>query len=273
MTRLFLFILYFPSHYVSAFSVSQHENLRRTCSLPSAISKPSSPLLSKLLKRKTTTQIYGSSITSGNNVFTEEELIRIAKDYTSNPTSDMLSDDFIFRGPVIGPLCKQDFVETLTSVGSVDKAGLSDAFPDLEANMFGFSVDPIEPGRVWYFTRPRGTFLGPFDHPVKGRIEPTGAPYIAPPEARSIIIDANGKIKYQSVGYVTDRFTDDTTGGRGAVFGMYAVMGEELDDTIGSPFMVFLQWLSTLLPNIPKSFSKKEDLPTWWKDPLMGAQK
>lgn len=205
----------------------------------------------------------------------DKELLQIAKDYVSNPTPDQLSEDFIFRGPVIGPLCKKDFVATLSSVGS-GEYGLTDAFPDLEPNNFGFSVDPIEQGRVWYFTRPRGTFDGPFDHPVNGRINPTGEKYVGPPEARSVIIDQDGKVKYQSVGYVVDRFTGDTTGGRGAVFGMYAVMGEELDDSIGSPFMVFLQWLSSVLPKsmgIPLSYSKKEDLPSWWKDDRFGSQK
>ncbi len=155
-----------------------------------------------------------------------------------------------------------------------NEAGLLDAFPDYEPNDFGFSIDPTEPDRVWYFCRPRGSFLGPFDHPVVGRIEPTGAPLISPPEARSLIIDSDGKIKYQSVGYVTDRFTGDTTGGRGAVFGMYAVMGQEIDDTVGSKYLRFVQWLaSAIFTNLPQSYSKKEDLPTWWKDSRMGAEK
>jgi len=204
----------------------------------------------------------------------DEIYLNLARAYVADPTPDKLASDFIFRGPVIGPLCKKDFIATLTTMSSKQNASLFDAFPDLEANVFGFSVDPVEPNRVWYFTRPRGTFLGPFDHPVKGRIEPTGAKYVAPPEARSVIFDKDGKVKYQSVGYVTDRFTGDTTGGRGAVFGMYAVMGEEYDDSIGSPLMVFLQWLSNVLPEgtFPRSFSKREDLPSWWTDERMGSQ-
>eukprot|EP00979_Chaetoceros_neogracilis_P004978 scaffold850_cov219-Chaetoceros_neogracile.AAC.5 len=204
----------------------------------------------------------------------EAQKLRLAQEYVADPSPDKLASDFVFRGPVIGPLCKNDFVATLTSVSS-GGAGLADAFPDLQSNTFGFSVDPTEPNRVWYFTRPRGTFLGPFDHPVVGRIEPTGDKYVGPPEARSIIVDDEGLIKYQSVGYSVDRFTGDTTGGAGAVFGMYAVMGEKLDDTVGSPVMVFLQWLSSILPEgtVPKSYSRKEDLPSWWKDERMGSEK
>mmetsp|Transcript_42118 Transcript_42118/g.82601 ORF Transcript_42118/g.82601 Transcript_42118/m.82601 type:complete len:266 (-) Transcript_42118:218-1015(-) len=209
----------------------------------------------------------------------KERLIELTKEYLAAPSPDWWSDDFVLRGPVIGPLCKTDIIATLSSVRGADgdrAATMADAFPDLQENAFGFTADdPIEPGRVWYFVRPRGTFTGPFDHPVVGRIEPTGAAYVAPPEVRSVIFDAAGKVRYQSVGYVTDRFTGDTTGGRGAVFGQYAVMGQEIDATIGSPVTVALQKLTMMLPDgkIPKSYSRKEDIPGWWTDPRMGAEK
>ena len=237
------------------------------------------PCNSIIMSQTPSTSILGTGNTSTSLpakslALSDEDFLQTAKEYISNPTPDKLSNDFIFRGPVIGPLCKADFVAILASDSS-GEAGLCDAFSDLQPNAFAFSVDPTESGHVWYFERPRGTFDGPFDHPVVGRIEPTGAKYVGPPEARSVILDPDGKVRYQSVGYVVDRFTGDTTGGRGAVFGMYAVMGEELDDTVGSPIMVFLQWLSSILPEgmVPKSYSKKEDLPLWWKDERMGSQK
>ena len=55
-------------------------------------------------------------------------------------------------------------------------------------------MDPTEPNRVWYFERPRGTFLGAIDHPVIGRVERTGAEYIGPPEARSVLAIHTGLI-------------------------------------------------------------------------------
>lgn len=200
------------------------------------------------------------------------ELIRIARAYVASPTLEQLSDDFVFRGPVIGPLNKADFAATFESVG-----GLGEAFPDLETNAFGFTADdPIEPNRVWYFERGRGTFTGAFQHPVVGRIEPTGAEYVGPPEARSVVIDDEGKVKYQTVGYVVDRFTGDTTNGQGAVFGLYSVMGQEIDATIGSPMTVLLQKLAEVLPasmGVPQSYSKRETLPSWWRDSRLGAEK
>jgi len=222
-----------------------------------------SPLLVSLLLIST----YVEGFTLSN----EELLTQRAKAYAANPTPDDLADDFIFRGPVIGPLNKADFCATLSSVGGQN--GIKDAFPDLQVNQFGFSTDPTEPGRVWYMERPRGTFTGPFDHPVVGTIDPTGAKYIGPPETRSILFDEEGKVKYQSVGYVADRFTGDTTGGRGAVFGLYYVMGQVLDATVGSPLTIALQRISEYLPDVPQSYSKRKDLPKWWTDERMGADK
>jgi hypothetical protein len=214
-----------------------------------------------------------SSVVVSLSALPKDELIRLAENYFADPSPDYWADDFVFRGPVIGPLVKKDLIETLKGVAG-DPKNIETAFPDLKINVFGITADdPIEPNRVWYFCRPRGTFTGPFEHPVVGTIEATGADYIGPPEARSIVFNDDGKITYQTVGYVTDRFTGDTTGGRGAVFGMYAVMGQEIDATVGSPITVLLQKLTMFLPNIPKSYSKPEDWPTWWKDSRKGAEK
>ena len=100
--------------------------------------------------------------------FSPDELISMTKDYLENPSPDWWSEDFVFRGPVIGPLCKKDLVNTLGANSDLQKA-----FPDLQMNPFGFSADdPIDKNRVWFFVRPRGTFTGSFNHPTKGLIEP-----------------------------------------------------------------------------------------------------
>ena len=56
---------------------------------------------------------------------------------------------------------------------------------------------------------------------------------------------------------------------------MYAVMGQEIDDTVGSWTTIALQKLTEFLPEgmVPRSYSKKESLPSWWKDQRMGAEK
>lgn len=202
----------------------------------------------------------------------EDELISLTKDYLKSPSPDFWADDFVFRGPVIGPLAKKDLIDTLTTLDPTE------SFSDFESNAFGFSVDPIESNRVWFFIRPRGRFTKSYTHPVFGKVEPTGSELIGPPEARSVIWKDDKTIQYQSVGYVMDRYTGDTTNGMGAVFGLFHHMGIEpsLDDAVGSPTNQFLQWLSSrVLPDgmLPKSYSKEEDIPSWWTDKRRGCEK
>jgi hypothetical protein len=201
----------------------------------------------------------------------DDELISLTKEYLDKPSPDFWADDFVFRGPVIGPLAKKDLVDTLTTLDP------SQSFSDFEPNAFGFSVDPVEPNRVWYFVRPRGRFTKAYNHPVFGNVEATNEELIAPPEARSVIWKDDKTIRYQSVGYVMDRYTGDTTNGMGAVFGLFHHMGiTSMDDGIGSVTNRFLQWLSSrVLPEgmLPKSYSKEEDIPAWWTDKRRGADK
>ena len=83
----------------------------------------------------------------------------------------------------------------------------------------------------------------------------------------------DGKIKYQTIGYVGDRCTGDSTGGRGAILGMYATMGAEVDTSVGSLSLQLVQKLVSLLPGtMPRSFSRSEDLSAWWVDERKGAE-
>ena len=78
------------------------------------------------------------------NHFSDEDLISMTKEYLDNPSPDYWSEDYVFRGPVIGPLSKNEFVNTAQAVLP------SDSFDPFEANAFGFSVDPVEANRVWW---------------------------------------------------------------------------------------------------------------------------
>ena len=78
-------------------------------------------------------------------VFTEQELFDITKDFIatkqglySEPDGSAYAEDFVFRGGVIGPLNKKDYVSTMM------KLNVYDAF-DLVPNAFGFTIDPDDP--------------------------------------------------------------------------------------------------------------------------------
>jgi hypothetical protein len=53
------------------------------------------------------------------------------------------------------------------------------------------------------------------------------------------------------------------------------VVGESLDGSVGGKVMGLLQKVSSKLPEgmLPKSFSKKEDIPAWWTDKRVGNEK
>ena len=90
-----------------------------------------------------------------------------------------------------------------------------------------------------------------------------------------MLFNDEGKIKYQSVGYITDRFTGDTTAGKGAIFGLYEVVGAPVDARIGGKVMGIMQKVTSKLPglNLPKSFSDRKDIPEWWTDKRRGNEK
>ncbi|GAQ80610.1 hypothetical protein KFL_000580040 [Klebsormidium nitens] len=149
----------------------------------------------------------------------EEQLIELAKKVlnANNGLDDpsLLADGFYFAAPIIY-LQKNEFLQAL------GRFSVKDAFPDLEPNAFGFSVDPYEPNRVWFFTRSRATHTGVlnFGSPTP----PTFTRVESPPEVSSITFNNEGKATRLTAGYVVDRRTGNT-GGLGALFGILYAIG------------------------------------------------
>jgi hypothetical protein len=123
----------------------------------------------------------GGAQESSDGKLLPDELIYVAKRFLVGSNglggdTDMLSDDFRFEGPVVGPLSKGEFV---ASIGRVDFRG---AFPGWTPQFYGFHVDPLKPGaggRVWYTARGRGVNSGPLP-PFAPAV--TGAEVINPPQ-------------------------------------------------------------------------------------------
>ena len=97
----------------------------------------------------------------------------------------LLSDDFQFVAPIVGPLSKAEF---LAAFGSFK---VKDAFPDIQDNSW-FKVDPLEPNRVWFVSRATGTHTGTlnFGWPRP----PTGKVVESPPQAQSMLFNEAGLI-------------------------------------------------------------------------------
>ena len=91
----------------------------------------------------------GSELQAQNFPIKPEELIAKAQSFLESrggfgADPALLSEDFQFMGPVVGPLSKTAFQAALASVD------MKTAFPDFQGQFYAFSVDPFEGNRVWY---------------------------------------------------------------------------------------------------------------------------
>merc|ERR1719491_2767940 len=138
------------------------------------------------------------------NALPADEMILIAKKFLASSGGlggdpEMLSSDFKFEGPVVGPLGKDEFV---SAIGSVD---FNTAFPDYHSEFYGFHIDPLEGDRVWYTARGFGENTGPLV-PFVPESSGTGKKVVNPPQVCSITIDhSTGLITKYTIGYVVDR--------------------------------------------------------------------
>jgi len=130
-----------------------------------------------------------------------------------------LAEDFQFVAPIVGPLDKAAF---LRAFGSFK---ITDAMPDISDNMW-LQVDPLEPNRVWWFSRMTGTHTGTLNfggQSYKG----TGKQVCMPPQAQSLLFDEAGKVYTITVGYAMDKRIGNTEG-LGGVFGIVKAVGKPL---------------------------------------------
>lgn len=141
-----------------------------------------------------------------------DELIVKAKDFIEadygGADTSWLADEFEFVGPFVGPLTRQQYLDALG--GNLNP---SQGFPDLVGRQFGFCADPVEPGRVWWITRPTGTFQNTFFG-----ADPDGRRIETPPQGMGCVFNTEGKVVKINVGAVIDR-TSGNTGGLGGLFG------------------------------------------------------
>lgn len=69
--------------------------------------------------------------------------------------AELLSDDFVWFGPIVGPLNKEDFL------GTVSSFAVWEGFPDIELQVSEFTCDPVESNRYWAILRLSGTHSQP----------------------------------------------------------------------------------------------------------------
>jgi hypothetical protein len=127
-----------------------------------------------------------------------------------------LADDFTFVAAVVGPIGKDEYLKALGSFK------LQDSF-DINQNMFGFTVSPVQPNRVYFFSHQvaklKDTFMGvkPEDHKEE---------LVLPPQVHHIDFDVEGMIS--EFGFYTVDRRYGNTGGLGGAFGYFYGVGKPL---------------------------------------------
>ena len=147
-----------------------------------------------------------------------EQLVERAKEILAPPIrlgtqddGECLAENFEFCAAVVGPIGRDEYIQALASFR------LEDCF-ELTPNFYGFSVDPLQPNRVWFFNRVQAThskaaFLG---------AKPTGKEIICPPQVHHMDLNEEGKVVEYGF-YTADRRQGNTGGLGGAFAFMYGV--------------------------------------------------
>jgi len=148
---------------------------------------------------------------------------------------ELLSEDFQFVFPVIGPLTKTEFC---TVFGAFK---VHEAFPNSVGNYFGFTVDPVEPNRVWFFARGEAKHEGTLNFGSM-KFPATGIDVVNTPQMFSYSFDEEGRAYKFTGGYPIDR-TVGNCGGLGGLFGIIHAIGGSLPiGPEGNPWKPSLQW-------------------------------
>jgi len=164
---------------------------------------------------------------------------------------------------VIGPINRNDLKVSQKGLG------IRSAFPDIKLDTFGYTIDPENPYRCFYFQRWRGTNSGDLDS--YGTIFPaTGTEMETPVSVFSVVWNPTGKIIYEQVGAVVDRLEGNTQG-KAAVFGLLHTAGLKLNASPGDKVFAFIQRIGHLAGNMGRSWSREDDIPKWWTSRSRGA--
>ena len=211
------------------------------------------------------------------NTLSDKQIIELAKDYVTNKNgfykpidADAHAEDFVFRGGVVGPLNKADYAKTMT------KLGIAEAF-DLDPNAFGFCVDPQVKNTALFYVRYTGRQVKnwkvagtPFDIPPE---EGNKRPIVGPTESFCVQFNDEGKARFLTISapMAFGNPEQPSTGQLGAVLGLFNHVGLEVaaDSALNSNVRRLGNAAADLLPDEvspPRTSSKREDLPTWWKE-------
>lgn len=158
-----------------------------------------------------------------------------------------LADDFEFVAAVVGPIPKSEYLEALNGFK------LTDSF-DIEQNFFGFTVDPTQTNRVYFFSRQVAKHIAPF---MGAKPEDTKEILRLPPQLLHMDFNEDGLVK--EFGFYTVDRRQGNTGGLGGAFGYFYGVGKPLPIPECQPYKPSFRFrMLGLIGKIGKKFSKKK---------------
>mmetsp|Transcript_5208 Transcript_5208/g.7972 ORF Transcript_5208/g.7972 Transcript_5208/m.7972 type:complete len:236 (+) Transcript_5208:127-834(+) len=159
-----------------------------------------------------------------------------------------LATDFEFVAAVVGPIGREEYLDALGGFK------LEESF-DIEQNTFGFTVDPLQPNRVWWYGRQVSTQIAPFMgvEPAADTEELT-----LPPQSFHMDFTEEGLVK--EFGFYTVDRRQGNTGGLGGAFGYFYGVGKPLPIRECQPYKPSFRFrMLGLIGSIGKKFSKGKE--------------
>ena len=136
----------------------------------------------------------------------------------TNDGGDCLADNFEFVAAVVGPIGKEEYL------GALGSFKLEDSF-DINQNLFGWNVDPMQTNRVWFFSRSVAKQKAPFMGTLPEDTKDDGV-LTMPPQLFHLDFNEDGKLK--ELGFYTVDRRQGNTGGLGGAFGYFYGVGKPL---------------------------------------------
>jgi len=174
--------------------------------------------------------------------------------FGANPFNlSLVADDFVFRGPEVGPYTGKDLDAWM------QVHGVYQGFPDMQPGIETCWFDPKVERLVYCVLYYSGTFTKPWHTPM-GVLQPNNKRVESSGEVWSVLWDSAGKVRHHSVGYGINAHRGQECG-FGAIFGLtcFGKGGSKL--TYNEMVAGYIsQW--TL--GIPKARSDK--VPDWWNE-------
>jgi len=193
----------------------------------------------------------------------ESDLLEMTVDFLNTKTGfftpfqndSFAVDEFIFRGPIIGPLTFEDNYAEITPHAPYI------GFPDIKPNPTNCWLDPRDNdfGRhVYCILYPTGTHTHMYPSP-SGNFPASNNTIKSSGEVWSVMWNEESKVKMLTIGYPINSYRGNSCG-FGAVFALICVADPSQQKQLKRGFV------AEYLLHEPKEHSPFKDLPSWWKE-------